>query len=69
MQAPLERRHEIRHDHASLLSIHGNLLAEAYGVPFACVNPGIADPKILEVLPREFTFDRYSEHEVVGVPA
>lgn len=29
-------------------------LAEAYGVPFAKVNPKIADPRVIEVLPREF---------------
>src|SRR5690554_2197197 len=28
------------------------VLAEAYGVPFARVSPKIADPKIIEVLPR-----------------
>jgi type IV pilus assembly protein PilB len=30
------------------------VLAEAYGVPYARVNPRIADPKIIEVLPRDF---------------
>ncbi len=30
------------------------VLAEAYGVPFARVSPRIADPKIIEVLPRDF---------------
>jgi type IV pilus assembly protein PilB len=29
-------------------------LASAYGVPFARVSPRLADPKIMEVLPREF---------------
>ncbi|MCD6304076.1 MAG: Flp pilus assembly complex ATPase component TadA [Planctomycetes bacterium] len=29
-------------------------LASAYGVPFARVSPRIADPKVMEVLPREF---------------
>ncbi len=29
-------------------------LADAYGVPFARVNPKIADPRVIEVLPREF---------------
>ncbi len=29
-------------------------LAKAYGVPFARVNPKLADPKAIEVLPREF---------------
>jgi len=29
-------------------------LAEAYGVPYAQVNPKICDPKVLEILPREF---------------
>ena len=29
-------------------------LAEAYGVPFARVSPKIADPKVIELLPREF---------------
>ncbi len=30
------------------------VLAGAYGVPFARVNPRLADPKVVEVLPREF---------------
>ncbi len=30
------------------------VLSEAYGVPFARVNPKTADPKIIEILPREF---------------
>ena len=30
------------------------ILAESYGVPFVRVNPRVADPKILEVLPRDF---------------
>jgi len=30
------------------------VLAEAYGVPFARISPKIADPKIVELLPREF---------------
>ncbi len=30
------------------------VLAEAYGVPYARVAPRIADPKVVEVLPREF---------------
>ena len=30
------------------------VLAEAYGVPFARISPKIADPKVIEVLPREF---------------
>jgi len=30
------------------------VLAEAYGVPYAKVSPRIADPKIIETLPREF---------------
>jgi type IV pilus assembly protein PilB len=29
-------------------------LAEAYGVPYAQVGPKICDPKVLEILPREF---------------
>jgi type IV pilus assembly protein PilB len=29
-------------------------LAEAYGVPFAKVNPKLADPKVMEMIPREF---------------
>src|SRR5512143_4095377 len=29
-------------------------LAEAYGVPYAQVSPKICDPKIVEILPREF---------------
>src|SRR5437660_11973558 len=29
-------------------------LAEVYGVPYAKVSPKICDPKIIEVLPREF---------------
>ena len=29
-------------------------LASAYGVPFARVSPKIADPKVIELLPREF---------------
>lgn len=30
------------------------VLAEAYGVPFAHVGPKIADPKVIELLPRDF---------------
>lgn len=30
------------------------LLANAYGVPFARISPKIVDPKVIEVLPREF---------------
>lgn len=30
------------------------VLAEGYGVPFARINPKIADPKVIEVLPRQF---------------
>ncbi len=30
------------------------ILAESYGVPFIRVNPRFADPKVLELLPREF---------------
>jgi type IV pilus assembly protein PilB len=30
------------------------ILAEGYGVPFARVNPRITDPKVIELLPREF---------------
>ena len=30
------------------------VLAEAYGVPYAKVSPRIADPKVIEMLPREF---------------
>lgn len=30
------------------------VLASAYGVPFARISPKIADPKVIEVLPREF---------------
>ncbi len=30
------------------------VLADAYGVPYAKVSPKIADPKVIEVLPREF---------------
>ncbi len=33
------------------------VLAQAYGVPFAKVSPKIADPKVIEVLPREFLED------------
>jgi len=29
-------------------------LAEAYGIPFARINPRIVDPRIIEVLPRDF---------------
>ena len=29
-------------------------LAEAYGVPYAQVSPKICDPKVVEILPREF---------------
>ena len=29
-------------------------LAQAYGVPFARVNPKLVDPKVIEMLPREF---------------
>ena len=29
-------------------------LAEAYGVPYAQINPKICDPQVTEVLPREF---------------
>src|SRR5207248_10656405 len=29
-------------------------LAEAYGVPYARVSPKVADPKAIELLPREF---------------
>ena len=36
-------------------------LAECYGVPYAKVSPKICDPKILEVLPREFS----EEHAVL----
>ena len=34
-------------------------LASAYGVPFARVSPKIADPKVIELLPREF-LDRHA---------
>ncbi|GIW76210.1 MAG: hypothetical protein KatS3mg104_1273 [Phycisphaerae bacterium] len=30
------------------------VLAEGYGVPFARINPKITDPKVIEVLPRQF---------------
>ena len=30
------------------------LLAEAYGVPFARITPKVVDPKVIEVLPRDF---------------
>ena len=30
------------------------VLAEAYGVPFARISPKLADPRIIEVLPRDF---------------
>lgn len=30
------------------------VLAQAYGVPFARISPRLADPKVVEVLPREF---------------
>jgi len=30
------------------------VLADAYGVPFARVSPKVADPKVIELLPREF---------------
>lgn len=30
------------------------VLAEAYGVPFARITPKVADPRVIEVLPREF---------------
>ena len=30
------------------------VLAEAYGVPFARISPKVADPKVIEVLPRDF---------------
>ena len=30
------------------------VLAEAYGIPFARVNARLADPEVLELLPREF---------------
>ena len=30
------------------------VLAETYGVPFARISPKIADPRVIEVLPREF---------------
>lgn len=30
------------------------ILAESYGVPFVRVNPRVADPKVLEILPRDF---------------
>jgi len=30
------------------------VLAKAYGVPFARINPKLADPKIIEVMPRDF---------------
>ncbi len=30
------------------------VLAEAYGIPFARVSPRIADPRVIEMLPREF---------------
>ena len=36
-------------------------LAEAYGVPYAQVGPKICDPKVLEILPREFL----EEHTVL----
>lgn len=31
-----------------------SVLAEAYGVPYAKVSPKLADPKVIETLPREF---------------
>jgi type IV pilus assembly protein PilB len=37
------------------------VLAEAYGVPFARVNPRLADPKVIGVLPKEFL----EEHQVL----
>ena len=30
------------------------ILAEAYGIPFARITPRVADPNIIEILPREF---------------
>ncbi len=37
------------------------VLAEAYGVPYARVSPRIADPKVIDVLPKEFL----EQHQVL----
>src|SRR5690554_5704470 len=37
------------------------VLAEAYAVPYARVSPRIADPKVIDVLPKEFL----EQHQVL----